>query len=129
MGGRGYDPAVMPAPASVDVYLASQPDAQRVALERLRTRIHELVPGAEEAISYGFPAFKVGGKGVVWIAGWKEHCSIYPLTDAFLAAHPDELAGYSVGKGTLRFKPDAPPPDELIDELIRERLADVAGNR
>ncbi len=83
----------MPAPASVDDYLAAQPEPHRTALERLRGQIQALVPDAEEAISYGFPAFKVNGKGVVWIAGWKEHCSIYPLTDAFLAAHADELAG------------------------------------
>lgn len=108
---------------TVDGYLADQPEPQRSALEALRARIHQLLPDAEETISYGIPAFRSGGRIVVWIAGWKAHCSIYPLDDGFVARHADELRAYELGKGTLRFSPDRPLSDELLADLIRARLA------
>ena len=110
---------------AVDAYLAGQPPTHRATLEALREQIHQVLPDAEEKISYGFPSFTVGGKGVVWIAGWKKHCSIYPLTDPFLAANAEALASYAYGSGTLRFAPDAPPPAPLIEALVRSRLAEV----
>lgn len=113
--------------AAVDAYLAKQPEAQRACLERLRARIASLLPDAEQSISYGIPVFKLRGHGVVWIAGWKAHCSIYPLTDAFVAEHREDLAPYASGRGTLRFPPDDPPPDELIEALVRARAADIPG--
>lgn len=109
---------------AVDAYLDRQQAPQRAALERIRSRLHELIPDAVDAISYGIPCVKVDGRGLLWYAGWKAHCSIYPLTDAFLAAHANELAGYGHGKGTLRFPPDAPLPTELFDALVRERLTE-----
>ena len=60
------------------------------------------------------------------MAGWKAHCSIYPLSDAFLEAHRSELDGYGIGKGTLRFPPDAPPPDALLTALVQDRLSEIA---
>lgn len=115
----------MAAVSSVDEYLARQPEPQRAALQALRDQILRLVPDAKESISYAIPAFKLRGHGVLWIAGWKAHCSIYPLTDAFLDAHRAELDGYGQGKGTLRFPPDAPLPEALVDALVRARLADI----
>jgi uncharacterized protein YdhG (YjbR/CyaY superfamily) len=110
--------------AAVDAYLERQPGPQRAALSRLREELHRLAPDAVDAISYGIPCVKVDGRGLLWYAGWKAHCSIYPLTDAFLAEHEEELAGYGHGKGTLRFPPDAPLPDDLFEDLVRARLAE-----
>jgi len=115
----------MPSPTTVDAYFGALPPDQRVLLEAMRARIHRLLPDAEEAMSYGMPAFTVGGKSVVWIAGWKRHCSLYPLTDAFLAAHADALQAFDQTKGSIHFTADAPLPDELVDALVRERLAEV----
>ena len=111
--------------SAIDGYLATVPGAQREALERLRRQIRRLIPNAVETISYGMPAFKVDGRAIVWFAAWKTHCSIYPLSDAFLKTHADELKGYGRTKGSLHFTPDVPLPEALVERLVLDRLADV----
>ena len=51
----------MKAFKSVAQYIDAQPRAQRAALERVRSTIRKAVPGGEEAISYGIPAYKRHG--------------------------------------------------------------------
>jgi uncharacterized protein YdhG (YjbR/CyaY superfamily) len=114
----------------VDAYLAALPPDQRDALQRLREQIQAAAPDAAETISYGMPAFKVGGRFLVSYAGWKAHCSIYPLTDAFLAAHATQLDGYGRTKGSLHFTPERPLPDGIVERIVRGRLTDLeAGHR
>lgn len=108
----------------IDSYLSALPADDRNLLQRLRALVARVVPDAEETISYGMPAFKLDGRFLVSFAGWKAHCSIYPLTDTFLAAHPDELKGYRRTKGSLHFTPEVPVPDELMEDLIRARVAE-----
>jgi len=109
----------------IDAYLAALPADQRQLLERLRSQIARLLPDATETISYGMPAFALDGRAIVWFAGWKAHCSIYPLTDNFLKAHASELKGYGRTKGSLHFTPRAPLPDALMERLVLDRLADL----
>ena len=106
-------------------YLAKLPEDQRASLDRLRRQLRKLLPGAVEAMSYGMPAFKVRDQSVVWFAGWKSHCSIYPLTDSFLRLHADALKGFGRTKGSLHFRPEAPIPEHLVEELVRARLSDL----
>jgi uncharacterized protein YdhG (YjbR/CyaY superfamily) len=114
----------------VDAYLATLPAEQREMLQSLRARIARSVPRAEETISYGMPAFKLNKKFLVSFAGWKSHCSIYPLTDTVAKSHEDELEGYGRTKGSLHFTQKQPLPDAVLDDLIRERVASVeAGER
>jgi uncharacterized protein YdhG (YjbR/CyaY superfamily) len=109
----------------VDAYLATLPADQRALLERVSGQIRTVMPDAEETISYAMPSFRQGNRFVVSYAGWKQHCSIYPLTDSFLAAHGDEVKGYSRTKGSLHFTPDKPLPDGIVEELVRARLAEL----
>jgi uncharacterized protein YdhG (YjbR/CyaY superfamily) len=109
----------------IDDYLAALPTEQREALEHVRGRIHELVPDAIETISYGMPAFTLHSRALIWFAGWKSHLSLYPLTDAFLAGHADELATFGRTKGSVHFTPAKPLPEPLFRELVLERKADV----
>jgi uncharacterized protein YdhG (YjbR/CyaY superfamily) len=111
--------------SSVDAYLATLPAEQRAALERLRGQVARLVPDAIETISYGMPTFKLGDRALLWYAGWKAHCSVYPLTDSFSAAHMDALKGYRRTRGSLHFTPDNPLPESLLAELVSARLADL----
>lgn len=114
---------------SIDAYLATLPADQRDLLERLRQQIARVVPDATETISYGMPGFRFRDRLLVSFAGWKEHCSIYPLTDTFLQAHADELKGFGRTKGSLHFTPEAPLPEALVDRLIRARVADLEAGR
>ena len=109
----------------IDAYLATLPEPQQHLLSAVRAELHRLVPDAEESIGYGMPVVKQRGKGVLWFAGWKKHCSIYPLTDAFLADHEVELAAFDRTKGSLHFTPDAPLPADLLEELVKARLGEL----
>jgi uncharacterized protein YdhG (YjbR/CyaY superfamily) len=107
--------------ADVEGYLDALPQQTRTALEQVRRRIHEAVPGAGEKISYNIPAVTVGGRAVVYFAGYPHHVSVYPLPDGderLLRA----IAPYVAGKGTLRFPLDEPIPLDLVAE-VAVRLA------
>jgi uncharacterized protein YdhG (YjbR/CyaY superfamily) len=109
----------------MDEYIARRPADQRATLEHLRQRLASLLPGAVEGMSYGMPVFKVDDQAVVWFAGWKAHCTIYPLTDRFLRSHADALKGFRRTKGSLHFTPDRPIPDTLLAAFVQARLADL----
>src|SRR5262245_36028835 len=95
---------------SVDEYLDAQPAEVQGALERVRGAIHKALPDAEEAISYQIPAFKLRGRSVLYVAGWKEHYSLYPATISVRRAFRDDLTRYEVEKSTIRFPLSAPVP-------------------
>ena len=114
---------------SVDGYIASQPKEVQRLLERVRATIAKAVPGAEEQISYGIPAFKLHGRPVLYFAGWKQHYSLYPSTPPLIAAFRKELAPYEVNnKGTIRLPLSAPVPVKLIAALAKFRAKEVAAN-
>ncbi len=62
----------------VDEYLAGLPEDKRAALEELRKTIRDVVPGAEERISYGLPAFRFEGRMLVGYGATAKHCALYP---------------------------------------------------
>src|SRR5262245_12883648 len=101
----------MPASAKqqLDAYFAPpDPDARR-ALRRIRGAIRAAAPRAEEAFSYGIPAFRLDGKVLVWYAAWKNHASMYPIGPALLRAKGITTAEYKIAKGTIQFPWDQLP--------------------
>ena len=109
----------------IDEYLATLEEPKRRTLERLRTTILEVVPEAEQGISYGMPAFKVGGKAVAGFAAFKEHLSYFPHSSAVLTELGDDVAGYETSKGTLKFPVDKPLPKKLVKRLIAVRRQEL----
>lgn len=108
----------------VDDYLDAAPEPQRTTLRTLRRTLAALLPGAGEAMSYGVPAFTVGGKPVAGYAYAKRHCSYYPHSGSVLSQiEPELLEGYDWSRGTLRFPVDRPPGDLLLRRLVEVRLA------
>jgi uncharacterized protein YdhG (YjbR/CyaY superfamily) len=111
---------------SVDEYIASQPEAARDVLVRVRSAIRRAVPGAEEVISYQIPTYKLQGGRVLYFAGWAKHYSLYPATDHLAAAFKDDLAPYEIDKGTIRFPLSQPVPVKLIERIAKFRAKEVA---
>lgn len=108
--------------ATIDDYLAGLPEPKRGTLEEMRRRILDVIPEAEECISYGMPAFKVQGKTVAGFAAFKNHLGYLPHSGSVLPALADELAEYEYTKGSLHFALDTPLPAGLVHQLITTRL-------
>src|ERR1700721_2031549 len=115
--------------SSVDDYIALQPVAVQIVLERVRGAIRKAVPAAEETISYQMPTYKVPEGRGLFFAGWKKHYSLYPASPELIAAFKDELASYEVNKGTIRFPLSEPVPVKLIERIAKFRAKEVAGRR
>jgi uncharacterized protein YdhG (YjbR/CyaY superfamily) len=114
--------------ADVDAYLETVEDpAFRAALEALRTEILQVVPDAEEVISYGMPAFKVGTKVVAGFAAFTRHLSYFPHSGTVIAGVGAEAEPWATTKGTLQFTPDHPLPASLVARLVAVRLAELGG--
>jgi uncharacterized protein YdhG (YjbR/CyaY superfamily) len=106
----------------VDRYLDSIEEPKRTTLAQLRRTILDLVPDAEQGISYGVPAFKVRGKTIAGFAAFKNHLSYLPHSGSVFPELRKELTGYSTSSGALRFEIDKPLPRELVERLIAVRL-------
>jgi uncharacterized protein YdhG (YjbR/CyaY superfamily) len=113
------------APQEVDDYLAALDEPKRSTLDALRKTIMEIVPGAEQGISYGVPAFKVQGKAVAGFAAFKNHLTYVPHSGSVLATLPDNTAPYETSKGALRFAVDKPLPKRLVKKLISARMREL----
>jgi uncharacterized protein YdhG (YjbR/CyaY superfamily) len=109
----------------IDRYLAALEEPNRSTLETLRNSILEVVPAAEECISYGMPAFKVQGKAVAGFAAFKNHLSYVPHSGSVLAALSDDTAAYETSKGSLKFNTDKPLPQSLVKKLITARMREL----
>jgi len=109
--------------AEIDAYLASIDEPKRSTLDCLRTSILEVIPDAEEGISYGVPAFRVQGKVVAGFAAFKNHLSYLPHSGSVFPILGDELDGYRTSSGALRFPIDSPLPTSLVEQLVRVRIS------
>jgi len=127
VSGRTRIPVV--ATADVDEYLRGLEEPKRGTLETLRSTILEIVPEAEQIISYGMPAFRVGGKTVAGFAAFKEHLSYLPFSGSVLSQLDDELQGYTMTKSALHIAVDEPLPKPLVEKLIAVRLAEIGDAR
>jgi len=106
----------------IDRYLDGLEEPKRSTLARLRQTILDVLPEAEQGISYGVPAFKVGGKTIAGFAAFKNHLSYLPHSGSVFPRLKEELKGYSTSSGALRFDTAKPLPAALVEKLIAVRL-------
>ncbi len=107
----------MPANTIAD-YIDAQPLAVQRRLRAVRKEVKKVVPKAEEGISYGIPAFSVNGKRFFYLAAWKEHIAVYPVT-AGSEAFKKAVQRYRGTKSALHFRHDAPLPVAVMQRIIR----------
>jgi uncharacterized protein YdhG (YjbR/CyaY superfamily) len=92
--------------STVEQYLTTITDAQRLEYERIRGIVLDVAPGADEVISYNMPGFKINGKPLIWVGAFKRHMSIFP--------------------GTIKFTPEKSLSDDTIREILSQRLAEIS---
>jgi uncharacterized protein YdhG (YjbR/CyaY superfamily) len=111
--------------AQIDAYIAAQPEPQRSTLEALRKQILDVIPEAEQCISYAMPGFRVNGKVVAGFASYKKHIGYYPHSGQVFRVMMDDLEGYDVSEkgGGVKFPIDNTVPDALIEKLIAVRMS------
>jgi len=106
----------------VDAYLQALDEPKRSSLEQLRRAILEVVPDAEECISYQVPAFRVRGKVVAGFAAFKNHLSYLPHSGSVFPELTDEVGPYRTSSGALQFPIDEPLPPRLVKRLLEVRM-------
>ena len=112
----------------IEDYLARLGDPERRELERIRDIALEVAPDAREGASYGMPALRLAGKPLLGFTASHEHMSLHPFSAEAVAAVADELTTFSVSKGTIRFTSEAPLPAEIVERVVRLRLAEITGS-
>ena len=111
----------------IDTYIAALDEPKRGTLEALRQTILAIVPGAEQMISYGMPAFRVDGKVVAGFAAFTNHLSYLPHSGSVISRVPEARDGFTSTPGSLHFPVDRPLPRALVERLIAVRLEEIAG--
>ncbi|MBM3270365.1 MAG: DUF1801 domain-containing protein [Candidatus Sericytochromatia bacterium] len=109
----------------IDAYLAGLDETKRTTLQELRRTIREIVPDAQECISYRMPAFRVHGKIVAGFAAFKNHLSYFPHSGSVFPEMREDVAPYVTSSGALQFAIDRPLPRKLVEKLIAIRLGHI----
>jgi uncharacterized protein YdhG (YjbR/CyaY superfamily) len=111
-------------------HLAALPQPQRDTLTVLRQSLRDLLPDAEECISYNMPCFKVDGVAVAGFDGFKKHCSYFPHSGNVVTAIDAVPEWCTVAsRGTLQFPVDRPLPTSVVRQLVAGRLAEIDAKR
>ena len=110
-------------------YVASLEGEQRTAVARVLDRARALVPDVEEGHSYGMPALRHRGSPLVAVTVTRSHIGLYPFSPAIIAAMSADLAPFAPSKGAIRFQPEAPLPDDLVDRIVLARRDEIDTRR
>lgn len=112
---------------AVDAYIAGLAEDKRASMTALRDAIHAGAEDAIETIAYGMPAVRShGGQFLVSYDAYTRHYSLFPASDAVVAACGAELTPYLAGKGTIQFPADRPIPTGLVTQIVRVRMTENA---
>lgn len=104
--------------ARIDVYIDKAAPFARPILEKVRERVHAVLPEAEETLKWSMPAYTIGGKIVLITASFKAHAALNFWRGQELRgdkANTDAMGQF----GKIASIEDLPPDTEL-DRLIRD---------
>jgi uncharacterized protein YdhG (YjbR/CyaY superfamily) len=113
--------------SSIDDYIQAFPAEIRQKLVEIRSLIRQLVPEAEEKISYRLPTFYLNGN-LVHFGAFSSHIGFYP-TSSGIEKFKSELSQYKHSKGAVQFPLDEALPVDLITRIVRFRVEENHARR
>jgi len=102
---------------NIDEYISLWPIEIQRKLEQIRKLVKEIVPDAEERISYQMPMFYLNGV-LVYFAAFKNHIGFFPTASA-VDKFKSELKEYETTKGTIHLPYGKNIPIELIRKIVK----------
>jgi len=105
----------------VDAYIAKSQPFARPILEKVRARVHAVLPEVEETMKWSMPTYTVGGKIVLITSAFKAHAALNFWRGQEIGDGSPK-AGAMGQFGRLTSVEDLPPDTEL-DALIGEAAA------
>lgn len=114
----------MSKPTTTEEYINGFSGIVADRLMEMRETLRNVLPDAEEAISYGMPALRVFGKVAEYYAGYANHIGFYP-TSSGIRTFEKELSAYIHSKGAVQFKHDQPLPTDLIERMALFRKKEI----
>jgi uncharacterized protein YdhG (YjbR/CyaY superfamily) len=115
--------------SAMDEYLDGLPPEQKAALARVRAVVERVASDAEEGVSYGMPAYLYAGRPLLGFRAAKKHLSVFPFSPEAVEAVKKRLEGFDLSKGTIRFTPDQPVPEDVLVDLISARKEEIDAKR
>ena len=109
----------------IDDYLKKVEPSKKKALARIRVPANEIVPSAEEVISYGMPTLKYEGKPFLGFDAHKNHIGIYPYSGHVIEKLKDELSEFQFTKGAIRVPLDESISKTTLRKVIALRLKEI----
>lgn len=113
---------------TVDDLLSELDPADRAPIAHVYAIAREEVPDAEQGLGYGMPALVYRGKPLLSVMRAKKHIGVYPFSPDAVSAVADALAahpGIGLDKGTIRFQPEHPLPDDVVRALVQARREQI----
>jgi uncharacterized protein YdhG (YjbR/CyaY superfamily) len=107
----------------VDTYISQFPEKVQKILHQIRQIILDNAPGAQEAMAYGMPAYKLNKRPLVYFAAFARHIGFY-ATPSGHSEFKEALSKYKQGKGSVQFPLDQPIPFDLIERMVKFRVAE-----
>lgn len=111
--------------SQIEEYIEKTDLGHQVKLRQIYKIIKDLVPLAEETISWGMPTFKLNGN-LVHFADNKKHLGFYPSPSG-IEMFETELINFKYSKGAIQFPYDKDLPIELIKKIVLFRIKENLG--
>lgn len=110
---------------TIDDYLAGLEPADAAVISHVFDVARRTAGETEQGTSYGMPALLYQGKALLSVMRTRRHIGVYPYSGRVPEAVAASLEGFEHDKGTIRFQPDRPLPDDAIRAVVTARMAEI----
>ena len=91
----------------------------------MRDRLLDVVPDAEQVISYQVPTIRYRGTGLVALSVAKTHCSLHLMSPPLATSLAGVLDEGKLSGATLQFDAGSPLSAETVRLIAERRMAEV----